>query len=149
MKVLVNGVETELTLDPDVQIVEQDGLLRVRTSEGSFTALAVKHKGNTYISYRGRSYKIEKAGSVARGGGGGKANGSLLAPMPGQVVDVLVEEGQQVNEGQRLLVLEAMKTQQPVLAPFAGTVERLPVAKGQQVSDGELLAKILPHPGPE
>jgi propionyl-CoA carboxylase alpha chain len=52
------------------------------------------------------------------------ASGSLLAPMPGTVVSVAVEKGQQVEAGQPVLVLEAMKMQHTVRAPGAGTVTR-------------------------
>jgi 3-methylcrotonyl-CoA carboxylase alpha subunit len=63
--------------------------------------------------------------------------------MPGQVVDVLVAQGDAVEKGQKVLVIEAMKTQQPFLAPFNGTVVTLNAEKGMQVKDGELLASIL------
>ncbi|MEV7430756.1 biotin carboxylase N-terminal domain-containing protein [Nocardioides sp. NPDC092400] len=70
------------------------------------------------------------------------ASGSLLAPMPGTVVRVAVEQGQQVEAGQPVLVLEAMKMQHTVAAPTAGTVTELPVTTGQQVAAGEVLAVV-------
>ncbi|NHC21842.1 biotin/lipoyl-binding protein [Nocardioides sp. IC4_145] len=70
------------------------------------------------------------------------ASGSLLAPMPGTVVRVMVEHGQQVGAGQPVLVLEAMKMQHTVAAPTAGTVTELPVTTGQQVAAGEVLAVV-------
>jgi 3-methylcrotonyl-CoA carboxylase alpha subunit len=66
----------------------------------------------------------------------------MRAPMPGQIVDVLVSEGAKVAKGDKVLVLEAMKTQQAFLAPFDGVVEKLPVKKGEQVADGQLLALV-------
>ncbi|RMF76124.1 MAG: biotin/lipoyl-binding protein, partial [Acidobacteria bacterium] len=63
--------------------------------------------------------------------------------MPGRVVKLLVEAGQEVAEGQGLLVLEAMKMENEVTAPRAGTVERLPVAAGDAVEGGQLLAVIV------
>jgi acetyl/propionyl-CoA carboxylase alpha subunit len=149
MKYLVNGVETELESADGIEISESDGRLLVRSSEGTHSAVVVRDRGKTLVSYRGHVYTVEKLRAGGIGGAGAKSNGSLLAPMPGLVVEVLVEEGQQVSESQRLLVLEAMKTQQPMVAPFAGTVERVPVSKGQQVSEGELLVRVAPHPGPE
>lgn len=62
--------------------------------------------------------------------------------MPGVIVDVLVAEGDTVTKGQKLLVLEAMKTQQPFTAPFDGKVTKLPITKGQQVIDGATLAVV-------
>ncbi|WP_435746192.1 acetyl/propionyl/methylcrotonyl-CoA carboxylase subunit alpha [Nocardioides sp. SYSU DS0663] len=70
------------------------------------------------------------------------ASGSLLAPMPGTVVKVLVEAGAEVEAGAPVLVLEAMKMQHTVAAPTAGTVTELPVSQGQQVAAGEVLAVV-------
>ncbi|GAB4371864.1 MAG: acetyl-CoA carboxylase biotin carboxyl carrier protein subunit [Acidobacteriota bacterium] len=67
----------------------------------------------------------------------------VTAVMPGRVVKLLVEAGQEVAEGQGLLVLEAMKMENEVTAPRAGTVERLPVAAGDAVEGGQLLAVIV------
>jgi len=70
------------------------------------------------------------------------ASGSLLAPMPGTVVSVNVEAGQQVAAGDVVLVLEAMKMQHRVSAPTAGTVTEIDVKPGQQVAAGEVLAVV-------
>ncbi|RYJ02578.1 MAG: biotin/lipoyl-binding protein, partial [Actinomycetales bacterium] len=70
------------------------------------------------------------------------ASGSLLAPMPGTVVSVAVEAGQQVEAGQPVLVLEAMKMQHTVSAPHAGTVTEIDVKPGAQVAAGEVLAVV-------
>ncbi len=70
------------------------------------------------------------------------ASGSLLAPMPGTVVSVAVEQGQQVEPGQPVLVLEAMKMQHTVRAPGAGTVTQIDVQPGAQVAAGEVLAIV-------
>jgi propionyl-CoA carboxylase alpha chain len=70
------------------------------------------------------------------------ASGSLLAPMPGAVIRVEVEQGQQVEAGQPVLVLEAMKMQHTVTAPHAGTVTRIDVRPGAQVAAGEVLAVV-------
>ncbi|WP_300644109.1 biotin carboxylase N-terminal domain-containing protein [Nocardioides sp.] len=70
------------------------------------------------------------------------ASGSLLAPMPGSVVKVLVEQGQQVAAGDPVLVLEAMKMQHTVSAPTDGVVTQLGVTTGQQVAAGEVMAVV-------
>ena len=77
------------------------------------------------------------------------ASGSLLAPMPGAVIRVEVEEGQEVEAGQTVLVLEAMKMQHTVTAPRAGTVTQIDVQPGAQVAAGEVLAVVegLDTPG--
>ena len=70
------------------------------------------------------------------------ASGSLLAPMPGTVVRVAVEAGQQVEAGDPVLVLEAMKMQHAVSAPYAGVVTEINVKTGAQVASGEVLAVV-------
>ena len=71
-----------------------------------------------------------------------QAAGSLLAPMPGTVVSVLVEAGTDVEAGRPLLVLEAMKMQHTVTAPAAGVVGEIHVEPGRQVAAGDLLAVV-------
>jgi len=70
------------------------------------------------------------------------ASGSLLAPMPGTVVSVAVAQGQRVEAGQPVLVLEAMKMQHTVRAPGPGTVTEIDVKPGAQVASGEVLAVV-------
>jgi propionyl-CoA carboxylase alpha chain len=70
------------------------------------------------------------------------AAGSLLAPMPGTVVSVLVAEGDPVEAGAPVLVLEAMKMQHTVSAPASGTVTEIDVKAGMQVAAGEVLAVV-------
>ncbi len=70
------------------------------------------------------------------------ASGSLLAPMPGTVVSVAVEKGDDVVAGQPVLVLEAMKMQHTGAAPHDGVVAAVDVRTGQQVAAGEVLAVV-------
>ena len=76
----------------------------------------------------------------AHDGAGGPAE--VTAVMPGRIVKLLVEPGQEVAEGQGLLVLEAMKMENEVAAPRSGTVRELPVSAGDAVEGGQLLAVI-------
>jgi biotin carboxyl carrier protein len=62
--------------------------------------------------------------------------------MPGMIVEVSCKEGDKVEAGDRLLVLEAMKMQQPVLAPLSGRVRSVGVAQGDQVEEGQVLALV-------
>jgi acetyl/propionyl-CoA carboxylase alpha subunit len=70
------------------------------------------------------------------------AAGSLVAPMPGSVVRVLVEAGATVAKGDPLVVLEAMKMEHTVASPTAGTVAEVQVAAGQQVDAGAVLVVV-------
>ena len=81
----------------------------------------------------------------AEGGSGRKqasAPGHVTTNMPGNIVDVLVAEGDVVKEGQALLVAEAMKMETEVQAPIAGTVTEIYVSKGDRVTPGEVLIEI-------
>jgi biotin carboxyl carrier protein len=70
------------------------------------------------------------------------AEGSALAPMPGGVVRVAVAEGDTVESGQLLVVLEAMKMEHAVHAATAGTVASVEVAEGDQVETGRILVVV-------
>jgi propionyl-CoA carboxylase alpha chain len=70
------------------------------------------------------------------------AAGSLLAPLPGSVVRVLVEAGATVTRGQTLVVLEAMKMEHSIQSPSDGTVTEVPVQVGQQVETGQVLVVV-------
>ena len=65
--------------------------------------------------------------------------GGLMAPMPGKVLSVNVEEGGAVEAGQLLMILEAMKMEHRITAPAKGVVKALKVAQGEQVANGALL----------
>ncbi|HEX6606292.1 MAG TPA: biotin/lipoyl-containing protein, partial [Chloroflexia bacterium] len=67
----------------------------------------------------------------------------LEAPMPGKIIQVLAGEGDAVGEGQRLVVMEAMKMEFTIKAPHAGWVTRLPVRVGQLVEAGAILAEVV------
>lgn len=67
----------------------------------------------------------------------------LTAPMPSKVVKLLVREGEQVADGQGLLVMEAMKMQNELRAPRAGRVERIHVSEGSGVETGAPLVRLV------
>lgn len=141
MRYFLNGEPVEFLETFDVSRLPDR--LQVKTQQGSFSALAVRDGDAILISYQGSQYRLETKQSRVRAGGGA-ASGEFRAPMPGQIVDVLVNEGDEVTAGQKILVLEAMKTQQPFNAPFDGTVVKLSATKGAQVTSDELLAVVEP-----
>jgi len=67
---------------------------------------------------------------------------AVVAPLAGTVARVLVEEGQEIDAGEVLMVLEAMKMETEITAPKAGTVARILVEKGTPVKAGEGLIEL-------
>jgi 3-methylcrotonyl-CoA carboxylase alpha subunit len=121
-----------------------DGRIRALIDDEPIEAAIAHDSEELLVSLRGETHKLRKPPppTVDEAGPGADAAASLTAPMPGTVVKVLVEEGQEVEEGQLLLVLEAMKMEQPVSAPHAGVVHSLPFAEGSLVPGGAVLAEV-------
>ena len=81
--------------------------------------------------------------AARKGGGGSAASGeSLTAPMQGTVVKVAVEDGTTVEAGDTIVVIEAMKMEQPITAHKAGVVSGLAATVGETVTAGTVLAQI-------
>jgi acetyl-CoA/propionyl-CoA carboxylase biotin carboxyl carrier protein len=78
----------------------------------------------------------------ARNASAGPAGDSLISPMQGTIVKIAAADGQQVTAGDVVVVLEAMKMEQPLTAHKDGMIARLAVAVGQPVSAGETICQI-------
>lgn len=80
----------------------------------------------------------------SRKGAGAEEAGprKLVAPMPGKVVRVLVAEKTQVEAGQGIIVVEAMKMQNEIKSPKAGVVQKLVASDGAAVNAGDILAIV-------
>jgi biotin carboxyl carrier protein len=66
----------------------------------------------------------------------------IVAPMPGKVVKILVEEGAEVEKGAGIIIVEAMKMQNEMKAPRAGIVKSIKVSPGNTVNAGDVLAIV-------
>jgi len=84
-----------------------------------------------------RSLHSRKAGA-----GDDKSPKKLLAPMPGKVVRVLVAEKSEVQAGQGILVMEAMKMQNEIKSPKKGSVQKIVAVEGASVNAGDVLAIV-------
>lgn len=113
-------------------LVEQGGLWR---------RVRVSNVGDTvWLDQRGRRQQLQRQ-DASRGAGAGGAGDSVSAPMTGRVVVVHVAVGDSVTKGQPLVVVEAMKMEQPLLAPRDGVVAKVACTVGQLVDGGlELVA---------
>jgi acetyl-CoA/propionyl-CoA carboxylase biotin carboxyl carrier protein len=83
-----------------------------------------------------------KRGGAAKKSAGGATGDDLVAPMQGTVVKVAVEEGQEVAAGDLVVVLEAMKMEQPLNAHKAGVISKLSAEVGATVPTGTVLCEI-------
>ena len=90
-----------------------------------------------HVELRGASQGYQAAPRKADGG-----PARILAPMPGRLVRVLVQPGQQVEAGDGLLVMEAMKMENELRSPRAGRVAELLVREGQTVETAALLVVV-------
>jgi pyruvate carboxylase subunit B len=123
VSLIVDGRSVPVSVEP----VGED-TLRV-TIAGSRTEVRVKDE---------RALLMEEFGLEDEGAGGGE----IRAPMPGLVLDVLVEEGERVDEEQGLVVLEAMKMENELRAPAAGTVTAIHARSGDAVDKDALLVEV-------
>jgi biotin carboxyl carrier protein len=91
------------------------------------------------------NFEVDDPRSLAgRRGAGAGTDGprAIKAPMPGRVVRVLVAVGEEVAEGQGIVVIEAMKMQNELKSPKAGRVMRIAVAVDETVCSGDVLAVV-------
>jgi len=85
----------------------------------------------------------EQRRAMIRAGGKGSAGKAMLtSPMPGKVVKLLVKVGQEVEAGQGVIVVEAMKMENELRAPRGGRIESVHVQEGALVESGRLLVVI-------
>lgn len=126
---------------PRQKVVVEVGGRRVEVSlPGNFTAGAgVAGAGGNGSGVVRKKPKPRKRGGAGAGAASGDA---VTAPMQGTVVKVAVEEGQSVEAGDLIVVLEAMKMENPVNAHKAGVVTGLSVEAGAAITQGTVLAEI-------
>jgi biotin carboxyl carrier protein len=74
------------------------------------------------------------------------AGGALSAPMPGTVIEIRVKEGQAVEKGDVIAVMESMKMQMEIRSPVKGVIKKVLTRAGAKVEKGSALAQVLEHP---
>jgi biotin carboxyl carrier protein len=122
VSVILNGTAFEVHIAPSL-----DGTYKLQTGPHEFQADVRDPR-----AWRGR-----KAGALEAEG-----RQQIVAPMPGKIIRLLVKPGDQVEAGQGLIVVEAMKMQNEIRSPKKGKVERLQAKEGQAVNAGDVLAWV-------
>jgi biotin carboxyl carrier protein len=105
----------------------------VRTDEGFDVELIGVHHEVAVIDPRRKALRLA----------GGSAGGSIITKMPGRIVAILVEEGQEVAKGEPVVIVEAMKMENQLKASQAGTIGRILVKPGDLVEAKSVLVELV------
>ncbi|MFD3816743.1 acetyl/propionyl/methylcrotonyl-CoA carboxylase subunit alpha [Streptomyces rubiginosohelvolus] len=131
---VTHGAPAGATVTADRVTVELDGAV------GHF------HRSGDWLGRDGDAWHVQDHDPVeaSLSGAGRSGADTLAAPMPGTVTVVKVAVGDEVEAGQSLLVVEAMKMEHVISAPHAGTVTELDVSAGATVAMDQVLAVVVP-----
>ena len=144
--VIVNGKSYEV----DFESVSGQPVYSLILDGKSHESYIARGDENWQVLLRGRLYPVtvedEREKRLRATAGGGVAeNGEFIlkAPMPGLVVAVPVNEGQEVKKGQVILILESMKMQNELKAPRDGVIQRVKVKAGESVEQKQTLLSVM------
>jgi 3-methylcrotonyl-CoA carboxylase alpha subunit len=118
-----------------------DGRLLVRLDGRAFKARAVRAGRDWHVFCGGDDRRLALKEELAGVDEDARA-GSLAAPMPGKIIQVMIEAGAKVAKGQALLILEAMKMEHTITAPADGVVKEVHYGAGEQVLEGAELITL-------
>ncbi|HEY6734569.1 MAG TPA: biotin carboxylase N-terminal domain-containing protein [Roseiarcus sp.] len=135
LDITVDGVPMRVHL---IEGTNVDPVEKNEGREGADEVTLHAANGGVYAFVGGRQAFVELVDPFARAEAGAEEGDSAIrAPMNGRLVAIAVEEGDTVEAGQRLAVVEAMKMEHALVAPYAGVVRDLTAAVGEQVEMGE------------
>jgi glutaconyl-CoA/methylmalonyl-CoA decarboxylase subunit gamma len=139
---LVNGQPMDSKLR---QLNEQGLYLLQKGNKKLEMLLHAKDKNQVAVSVNKRHVvvQVEKNEALKGRAQNNASEGSLAAPMPGTVIRVVVQEGQTVEKGDVVAILESMKMQMEIKAPFAGKVSKVCVEAGKKIDKGAELVKLV------
>lgn len=152
-----NGVINEIVLDRQgtqfqahiagvpftVEVLSvQPGELNLRVDGKPLRLYWANEGDHKWVAFDGCTYRLDRPGGRSRRSSDRGAEGMLRAPMPAQVRAIQVSEGDTVEKGQTLLLLEAMKMEIRLAAPRSGTVSRILARPGETVSKDQVLVEL-------
>jgi biotin carboxyl carrier protein len=146
-RILINGKETEIDLvkllDNKFHILQNHKSYNIEVihADYSLKRFSIKVNNNIYDLNLQTELDalLEKMGMSSASG---DKMDHVKAPMPGLVLDILVEVGQTVNKGDNLLILEAMKMENIIKASGTGTVKHIQVSRKDAVEKSQLLIEM-------
>jgi biotin carboxyl carrier protein len=126
---------------------------KVKVDGEEFEIELEKEDGVWNVTVQGKKFQIEIEGGAAaeqgvkkrKRGGRGKKSGTISSTIPGKIVSIAISEGQQVSEGDVVMILEAMKMQNEIHAPLSGTVSAVNCKPGDSVEANSPLVVITPE----
>tara|TARA_Y100000766_G_C18659296_1_gene484331 strand:- start:48 stop:542 length:495 start_codon:yes stop_codon:yes gene_type:complete len=136
-KVILNAEEYEL---PKTKYSINKKIIKITQGGQKIIVNVVRDKDTFWVHIDGKVLTFNSADS--RKSATKVTEGSLQAPMPGTILDVQVTVGQEIEEGQSLLIMEAMKMEHKITAPFSGTVEKVNCNIEQKVDRGFILIEL-------
>ena len=125
---------------------------KVKVDGEEFEVELEKEDGVWNVTVQGKQFQIEIEGGGAaeqgakkrKRGGRGKRSGTISSTIPGKIVSIAISEGQQVSEGDVVMILEAMKMQNEISAPISGIVSEINCRPGSSVDANVPLIVIKP-----
>ncbi len=128
-----------LSNTPPRLLLEKDGEIR-----SFFYSADHGDRKGSWLGYQGLSTFIEQKSKGLDGGSGHEddAGTHLCSPMPGKVVSILVKPGDNVAKGDKLVLVEAMKMENPVRAAIEAEVKSIHVQVGDSIGAGDLLVEL-------
>lgn len=155
-QIKVNNNQTTHTIDPkqiDWDLLEiKDGVFHIIKEQNSYTVVVLD------ADYESKTFKIRIGSTVydlelkdqfdllaerlGLSTANAKKSNVIKAPMPGLVLDILVEEGAEVKKGDSILILEAMKMENVIKASGDGLIAEIKVEKGMAVEKNQVLVGL-------
>ena len=123
-----------------VTLLGKELQVRLVSRVGSLVTLSVD--GSTYSVEISPKVRSATSSSAATATASGSRVTEVVAPIPGIVSDIKVRAGDSVKPGDTLVVIEAMKMENPIRSPREGTIRDVPVSKGSEVKSGAILVSF-------
>ena len=143
MNLILDGNIVEIK-DNSIEIVNKDSeKITFKKDSKTFTSYYSVFKDEIYVQINGMQYKFQlKEEDWGDGGANSSADSNISSPMPGTVVEILVKEGDEVEDGKGVIIVEAMKMETTLYAAKKGKVSKINVSEKEQIDADQILVEI-------